>query len=201
MTKAAKRKRSRRPRGFLAVIAGLFLASSLVRISESAGKAEQSDETADLSAPASTLVDKNLPACTDAEHIRQLLADLQARESAIAQEELRIADRQQALNVAETHIRENLAALVKAEKELAATMNLARTASEKDLERLTRVYENMKAKEAVALFEAMAPEFSAGFLARMRPDAAAAIMVGLEPQTAYSISVILAGRNALVPTE
>jgi flagellar motility protein MotE (MotC chaperone) len=47
----------------------------------------------------------------------------------------------------------------------------------------------------------MTPEFAAGFMARMRPDAAAAIMAGLEPATAYSISVVIAGRNARVPTE
>jgi flagellar motility protein MotE (MotC chaperone) len=35
----------------------------------------------------------------------------------------------------------------------------------------------------------------------MRPDAAAGIMAGLQPQTAYTISVVLAGRNAKVPTE
>lgn len=186
-------------RGFLATIAGLFIASSLVRISESADVIDPKNDT--MAAAVSTLVDKNLPACTDADHIRRLLADLQAREAEIEAAELRMADRRQALVVAETHIEENLSALIAAESELAATMNLARTASETDLERLTKVYENMKPKEAIALFEAMDPEFSAGFLARMRADAAAAIMVGLEPQTAYSISVILAGRNALVPTK
>lgn len=191
--------RSFRNRNLLTLIAGLFIASSLVRISEGASDAANLENT--LETPESTLVDKNLPSCTDAEHIKALLADLQQREELILQEEMRIADRRQALAIAEKHVQENLDKLVAAEAELAATMNIARSASENDLERLTTVYENMKPKEAIALFEAMEPEFSAGFLARMRPDAAASIMVGLKPQTAYSISVILAGRNALVPTE
>ena len=186
-------------RGLLTIIAGLFLASTVVRITESAASDEV--EQANFGGPESTLVDKNLPSCSDAEHIKQLLADLQAREAALRAEELRVADRRQALNVAEEHIQQNLDELIAAENELAKTMNLARNASESDLERLTKVYENMKPKEAIALFEAMDPDFSAGFLARMRADAAAAIMVGLKPETAYSISVILAGRNALVPTE
>ena len=59
----------------------------------------------------------------------------------------------------------------------------------------------MNAKEASVLFEAMAPEFAAGFLGRMRADAAAAVMAGLEPETAYAISVLLAGRNAAVPSD
>ena len=61
------------------------------------------------------------------------------------------------------------------------------------------IHENMKPKDAAALFEEMAPEFAAGFLGRMRPDAAGAVMAGLDPKTAYTISVLLAGRNADVP--
>lgn len=198
------RKLRRRP-PVLSGIAGLFLTAALVRVGESAdhppvGGADRA-AVEEMSGPVSTLVDKNLPACTDAEHIRALLTDLQAREAAVASAEGQIADRRQALAVAEEHIRTNLDALKQAEQDLASTMNLARSASENDLARLTSVYENMKPKDAIALFEAMDPEFSAGFLSRMRPDAAAAIMAGLKPQTAYSISVILAGRNAMVPTE
>ena len=83
------------------------------------------------------VLDKNLPACTDPAHIHELLTDLKAREAAVKAEELRLADRRQVLEVAEKHIRENLEALVAAESDLAATMNIARTASETDLERLT----------------------------------------------------------------
>jgi flagellar motility protein MotE (MotC chaperone) len=35
----------------------------------------------------------------------------------------------------------------------------------------------------------------------MRPEAAAAVMTDLEPEAAYTISAVLAGRNALAPTE
>jgi flagellar motility protein MotE (MotC chaperone) len=51
------------------------------------------------------------------------------------------------------------------------------------------------------LFETMAPDFAAGFLARMRPEAAAAVLSGMTPGAAYTVSVLLAGRNALVPRE
>ena len=184
----------------LTTIALLFATSGLFRIGHSAVSAA-TNEPETMSGPVSTLVDKNLPACTDADHIRQLLGDLQARELSLEAEERALADRRQSLAVIEKHVTDNLQALIEAEKGLSATINLARTASETDLARLTSVYENMKPKEAIALFEAMDPAFSAGFLARMRSDAAAAIMAGLEPQTAYSISVILAGRNAQVPTD
>ena len=74
-----------------------------------------------------------------------------------------LADRRQALVVAETHINANLDALINAEAELAATMNLARSASENDLARLTTVYENMKPKEAVALLKKWTRNFRPAF--------------------------------------
>ena len=123
------------------------------------------------------------------------------REDRIVKKEGQISDRIQALAVAKHGIDQKLAELIKAEKELKATIALAETASEDDLSRLVSVYENMKPKDAAALFEEMEPQFSSGFLGRMRPDAAAKIFAGLTPEKAYSISVILAGRNANVPTE
>jgi hypothetical protein len=33
----------------------------------------------------------------------------------------------------------------------------------------------------------------------MQPAAAAAVLTGLKPEKAYEVSVLLAGRNALVP--
>jgi hypothetical protein len=50
-----------------------------------------------------------------------------------------------------------------------------------------------------ALFQTMSPEFAAGFLGRMQPTSAADILTGLKPDKAYEVSVLLAGRNALVP--
>ena len=106
-----------------------------------------------------------------------------------------------ALRVAEQEVTEKLAALTGAEAALRATLALAETAAESDLSRLATVYENMKPKDAAALFTEMTPEFAAGFLGLMQPEAAAAIMTELEAPVAYSISVMLAGRNALVPTQ
>jgi len=131
----------------------------------------------------------------------ELLAALEAREERLTTRESQLADRMQALRVAEQEVREHLEQLRAAEESLEATIATAETANEGDITSLVSVYEGMKPAEAAALFEEMAPEFAAGFMARMRPDAAAAIMAGLEPATAHSISVVIAGRNARVPTE
>ena len=123
------------------------------------------------------------------------------REARVSVREAELEERLEALAFAETQITDQLQALTDAEERLRATIALADAAAETDLTQLTSVYENMKPKDAAALFEEMEANFAAGFLGLMRPDAAAAIMAGLTPEKAYEISVLFAGRNANVPTE
>ncbi|SHJ05621.1 MotE family protein [Wenxinia saemankumensis] len=191
------RSRARRPRRsfVLATIATLLLGSAALRLGDAgpvlaAGLAEP--ETAPEAAP---------QVCEGTSDNAAFLAALQERERRVATDEARLAERMQALRLAEAEIDEKLAALTEAEASLAATLDTAATAADSDIGRLTLVYENMPSAEVAALFEEMEPAFSAGFLARMDPAAAAAIMSNLTPTTAYSISVVIAGRNALVPTE
>ena len=186
-------------RSALVLIAGFFLASGLLRLGSGTGSAIAREvealrhtEEAEVLAP---------QICESGDGIGELLAAIKARETRIAEQEDAVANRMQALSVAEVSMKRNLAALIEAENNLKATMALADTAAEDDLSRLTAVYESMKSKDAVPLFEEMDPQFSAGFLGRMRPDAAASIFAGLTPAKAYTISVILAGRNANVPTK
>jgi flagellar motility protein MotE (MotC chaperone) len=139
-------------------------------------------------------------ACEATPGIAELLRTLREREQRVEAAEDRVSQRARTFEVAEEEIGRQLLLLQETETALRATMALAETAAEDDVARLTAVYENMKPKDAVPLFEAMAPDFAAGFLGRMRPDAAAGVLAGLSPDAAYTISVILAGRNANVPT-
>jgi flagellar motility protein MotE (MotC chaperone) len=129
----------------------------------------------------------------------KLLIALQEREEKVKKREVQQDVRQKALDVVGEEVAKRIDALENAEIQLRGTLALADGAAEKDLARLTLVYENMKPKDASALFEAMEPDFAAGFLGRMRPEAAASVLAGLTPAAAYSISVILASRNANVP--
>ena len=191
MSKSIKYRR----KGTLNVIAGLLLASAMIRLSTGTGVALAETLNSDPNPP-TEVADNESNAQTSA-----LLEAIRQREDRLAEREFALENRLLALEVAETEIAEQLRALESAEASLRETLALADMAAESDLARLTAVYENMKPKEAAALFEAMSPEFSAGFLGRMRPEAAALIMTQLTPEIAYSISVILAGRNANVPTE
>jgi flagellar motility protein MotE (MotC chaperone) len=130
----------------------------------------------------------------------QLLEAIRQREAQLAAEEKRLADRKQTLGVAEAKLAEQLAAFEKAQANLEETLALADQAAEKDLARMTTVYENMKPAEAAKIFETMDVAFAAGLLARMRADVAAQVLTGMKPETAYAVTLTIASRNARVPT-
>jgi len=181
-------------RGTLAMIAGLMIASGTIRLAIGAEDALAVSAEAD-GTPATSMI------CDAQDTPAALIEALRDREARLVTREGQIADRMQAMRVAEAEITEKIAELEGAETSLAALLVVAQSAAEDDLTRLTSVYENMKSEDAAALFSRMEPAFSAGFMGRMRPEQAAAIMTELEPDVAYSISVVLAGRNATVPTE
>ncbi|WP_229801217.1 MotE family protein [Tateyamaria omphalii] len=152
-----------------------------------------------ISLPLTTQFGNSEPTANQDTDIKSLLDSLREREAKVLEREGALDERAKALDVAQVEIERRLVALEDVEQRLRGTLSIAQTAAEDDLSKLTTVYENMKPKEAAALFGAMEPAFAAGFLGRMRPEIAAKIMAGLEPDSAYSISAILAGRNARAP--
>lgn len=196
-TPRAHKSRKRAGRGVLSVIAGMLIASGLIRVGGEAGQAlaTEHEVMGDEALAESPVV------CDPEAENAALLAAFQSREARIAAREGQLEDRLQAMRVAGAEITERLAQLQAAETALSDTITIADTAAEDDLGQLTAVYENMKPQDAADLFETMEPDFSAGFMGRMRPDVAALIMSNLTPETAYAISAILAGRNANAPTE
>ncbi len=131
----------------------------------------------------------------------ELLSAIKTREAQLDAEEKRLADRKQSLNVAEDKLKEQLAAFDKAQKNLEKTLALADQAAEKDIARMTTVYENMKPADAAKIFERMDVKFAAGLLARMRPDVAASVLTGMQPDSAYAVTLTIASRNAAVPKQ
>ncbi|WP_299592107.1 hypothetical protein [uncultured Tateyamaria sp.] len=187
-------------RGSIAFLVALLAGSAVIRVGISANSAlAEVDLAGGFSLPLSANPEKPEPNFGHKPDVKPLLDALLARENKVSEREGELAARSKALDVAQLEIERRLTALEGAEQRLRQTLSIAQTAAEDDLSKLTMVYENMKPKDASALFEAMEPAFAAGFLGRMRPEAAAKIMAGLKPQSAYSISAILAGRNARAP--
>lgn len=183
-------------RGVLFFLAGLMLTSGVIRIGLGLSEARAVTPPAMSEAPTPPLAPAVCPPPPLA-----LAEALKQREARVSIREAAMEDRMAALALADEVLARRLRELEAAEASLAATLTKADGAAEGDLTRLTTVYEAMKPKEAAALFETMAPEFAAGFLGRMRPEAAAAVLSGMTPDAAYTVSVLLAGRNALVPRE
>ncbi|MDR9393244.1 MotE family protein [Roseovarius sp. SYSU LYC5161] len=200
MTAANPGKRRASGRGALVVLAGLLLGSAVLRLGDDAGRAmARVPDTAD--ADETTRVPDMANTCETPEDLAPLLEAVDARESSLDEREVTLKAKMEALTLADRRVSRKLDELQAAEDELRDMIALADEAAEGDIDRLTKVYENMKPEQAAALFEEMAPTFAAGFLGRMRPQAAAAIMAGLSPAAAHSVSVVIAGRNANVPTE
>ena len=183
----------------LAIVAILLIASALVRIVVGPAAAiarEMADGNGESDAVVAIAEDAEI-----APELISLLAEVKAREAALAEREAEIEARVEVLALVEEQVAQDLERLEAAEASLRATISVANQAAETDIARLTSVYENMKSENAAPLFQQMEPSFAAGFLGRMRPDAAAAILAALDPELAYTISVVLAGRNADVPVE
>lgn len=196
------RKRSqaqtRPPRGTLFVVSSFLVASAVLRVGIGASEAIAREDFG----AASPLAAMSTPQiCQQSEDLRPLMAAFDERENRIAKQEEEIRNRMQALSVADAEVTRKLSELEVAEDRLRNVIAMAETAADDDVSRLTRVYETMKPKNVAALFEEMDPDFAAGFIARMNPNSAAGVMAGLSPHAAYTISVVLAGRNANVPTE
>lgn len=196
MTRRAASPEPRGRSGVLTVISMLMIGSAVIRIGLEAGPA-----LAKSAEPEDIPQEKSEKTSVEAADLQLLLTELLRREEDLNRREAVIADREHAMDIADQAIETRLTLLQEAEESLRETVAIAEKAAENDLTRLTDVYQNMKPKDAAALFETMDAVFAAGFLSRMPPDAAANVMAGLSPEAAYTISVVMAGRNANAPQE
>ena len=185
-----KKPRSSSGRGSLLIVS-LFLATSgALRLGAGFGAALANSELKPAEPPAEQTCSETPSALAEA---------LRSKEQGLAAREKALADRIAALALSEAAIAKRIEEMTAVEDELKKTLQMADGAAEQDLARLTAVYEAMKPSDSAKVFSKMAPEFAAGFLGRMNPGAAAAVLAGMPADEAYSISVLIAGRNALVP--
>lgn len=201
MTASKSRQKTKRStaKGALFVLGTLFLLSGVFRVVTEAGQAFAEDAT-EPAAEANQDLEDELDLARP-ERLNYALEVIRKREAKVAQREKDLEDRLRTLHSAEAAVRAKLQEMEDAEKSLQKTINLASEAAENDVAQLTRVYSNMKPKQAAALFEQMDASFAAGFLFRMPPENAAKVMAGLTPEKAYLVSVELGGRNADIPLE
>lgn len=196
----SSKTRKRRPLKIsLSLVATVLISSALLRFSSDAGQAMARNIEEDEAIKTSNEI--NEFTIIEDEGLRRMMISLQERKAKLDRREEMINKRLKTLEAVDAEVTNKLQEITNTEEQLRQMLTIADKAAEEDILRLTQVYENMKPKEAAKLFEEMDPNFAAGFLGRMRPDAAAAIMAGLTAEAANLYSVILAGRNAVVPSE
>lgn len=175
------------------LLAGLLIASGVLRLGDSGAVATVSD-----------LFDAGRAHAADTPpgdmgELDGILKALKAREAALDERAAKLEERAAVVAEGEAALAEQLAEIEAAEDRLRAMVKMADKAAEDDLTRLAAVYESMKPAEAGRLFEQMPPAFAAGFLSLMRPEISAAILAQVPPDAALAISVVMAGRNASNP--
>lgn len=186
----------RRAIGGVGLIVLCFVGSAGLRLASN-GQAFAEE----LGALAEAEVADTIASCPTIEDAESLLGAIREREDDLAKESLRLAERSQTLNVAEAKLAEQLVAFETAQKNLEATLAVADKAAERDIDRMTTVYENMKPAEAAKIFERMDVAFAAGLLARVRPEVAAQVLASMNADSAYAVTLTIASRNHAVPTE
>lgn len=189
----ARRKKS----GSLLAIAALFAIGGALKIGMTATQAIALAPDLKLPRGEEPFVDYR------EEELKELFEALAKREAynterakELAEKEAMIEAKLETLEAKKVEALSLIGELEAENERLRRTMGLGETAAEDDLDKLTKVYEAMKPKDAAGLFVEMDLEFAAGFLGRMKAQSAAAILGNLPSAKAYSMSAILAGRNA-----
>ncbi|MEM9705440.1 MAG: hypothetical protein AAF850_05115 [Pseudomonadota bacterium] len=131
----------------------------------------------------------------------ELLVEIRERSMRVNAREAEIAQRATALKAIEERVNARIELLRETKADLEDRLNFADAQAKEDIERLARMYENMKPARAGEIFNAMEPSFAAGFLTEMASESAAQILTNMETEKAYAASIIIAGRNAKVNIE
>lgn len=182
--------------GVLPVLAGLLMASGLIRLGDGPVASAVGELVASRIAhaePTTTVQPQD--------EIAALLVELDARQAELDERAAKLEAEGERIAEGRTALRTQLDGIEAAENELRELLQMADTAAEADLSHLAQIYAAMKPAQAASLFQQMPPAFAAGFLGLMAPPASAAIMAGMPSDAAYAVSVMLAGRHADLPKE
>ncbi|MEE9328952.1 MAG: hypothetical protein V3V30_02350 [Parvularculaceae bacterium] len=113
----------------------------------------------------------------EVDHAEQQLSEQNKKQQIVAQElKLTMADVDIAMAVMDEKVK------------------LLEKTSRADIIHLTKMYENMKPKQAAEIFDKMDPVFAAGLLHGMKSNQAGLVMANMSPEKAYIISVMIANR-------
>ncbi|MGI3170030.1 MotE family protein [Pseudooceanicola sp. C21-150M6] len=134
--------------------------------------------------------------CIVPQELETLYEALTKKQAELNQLESEVHARETKLKLAQEILKKGQDALLATEERLRKTIAISSSASETDLNKMTKVYGSMQPDKAAAIFEKMDLRLAAGFVGRMEAAKMAEIMDLLPPGIAIAISTIVSGRNA-----
>ena len=141
------------------------------------------------------------PPVTDSE--RALLQDLRRRRSELDARERAISTREAVLSAAEKKLSSRVQELTALQQRLEAHNAARKQREEENWVGLVKTYEDMKPRDAAAIFNALDPHVLLQVLDRMKDRKAAAVLAAMDPERARVITAQLAQmrlhENALPP--
>ncbi len=127
----------------------------------------------------------------------ELLLALAARREQLAERERDVEQREAMLSALEKWIEQQIASLKDAKKRISALLEKQKTSQDKAMQRLVKVYENMKPKAAARVFDKMGKRVLLHLAARMKEAKLALILAQMDPAKANVVSAELVRRHEL----
>ncbi len=187
-------------------VATIEVARSLAQLAPGAGnEAAPGDAVTEAQAPEMTPPSHSTgitaASATDPINLSQpeieLLLALAARREKLAERERDVEHREALLSAAEKRIEQKIASLKDAQKRISALLEKQKTSQDKNMQRLVKVYENMKPKTAARIFDKMAKRILLRVAARMKEAKLAPILAQMDPAKVSVVSAELVRRHEL----
>lgn len=128
----------------------------------------------------------------------EVLENLSQRRAALDARENDIVMRERLLEAAERRVDERIAELSAIQARIEGLLLQRDEEEEAQLQSLVTVYENMRPKDAAAIFERLDQQILVDVASRMREARIAPILAEMQPESAQELTVLLATRLAQV---
>jgi len=127
----------------------------------------------------------------------EVLTELSKRRAELDKRAEELDHRELLLKAAEQRVDDKIAQLKDLQTQVDATVDKVKAEDDERLKSLVRIYENMKPKEAAAIFEGMEISSVLDVLTRMKDLKTAPILAAMAPDKARAVTVALEQRKGL----
>ena len=121
--------------------------------------------------------------------------DIKLRQSQIEEREQRLNEREATVAATDKHLKDRVAELVAIQSHLESLENERKSQEEANWTGLVKLYENMRARDAAAIFNGLDKPVLLEILDRMKPAKASPVIALMEPESARQVTAELANKR------